>query len=65
MQIDNSTHVHVHDMFLFLMYIRGYMTVSPYLWSPLLPLVVRVDVQYVGGHTDWLHPEEWLNTDEN
>ena len=40
------------------------MTVSPYPWSLSLPLVVRVAVQYGGGHADWLHPEEWLTTDE-
>ena len=46
-------------------YIRGYivyfndiMNVSPYPWSLLLPLVVRVGVQYGGGLPDWLHPEE-------
>ena len=41
------------------------MTVSPYLWSLSLPLVVRVGVQYGGGLPDWLHPEECLTTDEN
>ena len=53
-------------------YIRGYivyfndiMTVSPHPWSLSLPLVVRVAVQYGGGHTDWLHPEECLTTDDN
>ena len=54
-------------------YIRGYivyfndiMTVSPcHPWSLSLPLVVRVGVQYGGGLSNWLYPEEWLNTDEN
>ena len=41
------------------------MTVSPYPWSLSLLLVVRVGVQYGGGHTHWLHPEECLTTDEN
>ena len=48
-----------------LVYFNNIMTVSPYLWSLSLPLVVRVGVQYGGGHTDWLYSGGWLTTDEN
>ena len=40
------------------------LTVSPYPWPLSLPLVVRVGVQYGGGHVHWLHPEE-CTPDEN
>ena len=48
-----------------MVYFNDIMTVSPYPWSLSLPLVVRVGVQYGGGHLHWLHSEECLTTDEN
>ena len=53
-----------------LVLIRGYIHVvyfndiSPHPWSLSLPLVVRVGVQYGGGHVHWPYPEECLTTDE-